>query len=190
MHPENDYRSYLEHSYKGTHWKKGHKYIRVENGRYIYPEDLKRSTTGRYGRGNIDLFNRPVYVNDDGSISTVESFSTNIDGVEVLLPTISRDDNGNAIRISEDEAIDKYFRDGKHLGKFKTPEQATSYAEKLHEDQERIYSHTSPNADSKKSNSGKYAVVSGGKHYKVDNFKDALNRSFQSNVIYAPRKKR
>lgn len=39
--PENDYRSYLQHSAKGSHWKSGHKYIAIKNGRYIYPEDLK-----------------------------------------------------------------------------------------------------------------------------------------------------
>lgn len=188
--PENDYRTYLQHSAKGSHWK-NHKYVRVENGRYIYPEDLARSTTGRYGKGNIDLFERPVYLNEDGSVSTVESFSVNIDGEEVLLPTVSRDANGNAIKISEDEAIDKYFQDGKYLGKFKTPEQATAYAEKLHEDQERIYSHTSPNSGSSASGkSGTYAVVSGGKHYKTDDIRSALNKSFSSNVIYAPKKKR
>lgn len=36
-YPENDYRYFLEHSSKGTHWKKGHKYIAIVNGRYIYP---------------------------------------------------------------------------------------------------------------------------------------------------------
>lgn len=40
VYPENDYRSYLAHSAKGSHWKNGHKYIAIKNGRYIYPEDL------------------------------------------------------------------------------------------------------------------------------------------------------
>ena len=58
------------------------------------------STLGQYGAGNIDLYNRPVLHNDDGSISTVESFSVNIDGIEVLLPSII-----NGERVSEEEAI-------------------------------------------------------------------------------------
>lgn len=49
MYPENDYRNYLEHSAKGTHWKKGHKYIAIKNGKYIYPEDLKSGQNGAYG---------------------------------------------------------------------------------------------------------------------------------------------
>lgn len=31
---------YLSHSAKGTSWK-SHKYLRIENGRYIYPDTLK-----------------------------------------------------------------------------------------------------------------------------------------------------
>ena len=40
-YPDNDYRYYLQHSAKGTTWG-DHKYIAIENGRYIYPEDVKR----------------------------------------------------------------------------------------------------------------------------------------------------
>lgn len=35
------YQPHLEHSAKGSHWKSGHKYIAIKNGRYIYPEDIK-----------------------------------------------------------------------------------------------------------------------------------------------------
>lgn len=138
-------------------------------------EEEKQEITDeqRYGAGNIDLYDRPVLKNEDGSISTVESFSTNIDGEEVLLPTISRDKDGNPIRLTEDEAIEKYMKDGKHLGKFKTPEEATAYAEKLHEDQDKLYGDHEEKSE-KKSGSGKYAVVSGGKHHKVDTYEEAM----------------
>ena len=85
-------------------------------------------------RGNIDINNRPVVYNDDGSISTEESFSTNIDGKEVLLPTII-----NGRRASEDEAIDHYFETGEHLGMFDTVEEAEEYAQRLHERQDWYY---------------------------------------------------
>ncbi len=89
---------------------------------------------GQYGRGNIDLYNRPVLQNEDGSISTVESFSTNIDGMEVLLPTII-----NGQRVSEDDAIQHYFETGEYLGKFETVEEADRYAMRLHNEQDRLY---------------------------------------------------
>lgn len=81
--------------------------------------------------GNIDLTNRPQVKNSDGTTSTVRSFSANIDGREVLLPTVS-DDGRN---MSEDEAIDQYRRSGKHLGIFNSPDEATTYAKRLHDDQ-------------------------------------------------------
>ena len=98
------------------------------------PKRHPKDTTGRFGRGNIDLNNRKVVQNDDGSISTERSFSCNIDGKEVLLPTVI---NGKIV--SEDEAIDYYFETGKHLGKFDTVEEAEDYAEKLHNRQDWYY---------------------------------------------------
>ena len=137
--PANDYRSYLAHSAKGQTWKQ-HKYIAIRNGRYIYPKDNKHvSGRIRYGRGNIDLYDRPVYVNDDGSHSTVESFSVNIKGKEVLLPAIARDRKGRPVRLSQRQAINRYLKTGKHLGKFDTPEEATRYAISLHNQQDALY---------------------------------------------------
>lgn len=88
--------------------------------------------------GNIDLARRPVVKNADGTISTIKSIGVNIDGAEVLIPTVSSDGK----MLSDDDAVAEYIRTGQHLGKFERPEDASSYALKLHESQAKMYGGT------------------------------------------------
>lgn len=92
-----------------------------------------RGAAGQISPGNIDLNNRPRVRNADGSTSTVRSMSFNMDGREILVPTVSEDGR----IMSEAEAIDQYRRTGRNLGIFDSPQNATAYAEQLHQDQAR-----------------------------------------------------
>lgn len=97
--------------------------------------------TGQIEAGNIDLNNRPVVKNADGTISTVRSISTNIDGREVLIPTISEDGR----IMSDAEAVKQHRATGRHLGIFDSTGSATEYAKQLHDSQAKKY--TSPYDD-------------------------------------------
>ena len=208
-------------SHSSGPWKK-HEYVKKtqEDGyvRYWYPGDEKRprpknrvnqseedtqygpgtgksiaTSLGQYGQGNIDLFNRPQYVNEDGSISTVRSISIGDEnGNEILIPTVGFDKRGKAVSWTDDEAIDHYYRTGEHLGKFKSVKEADEYAEKLHQQQEAYYNKkrnvkhsddilddflmhygVGPDDNPPGRGSGRYAKGSGERPYQHDENKDA-----------------
>jgi hypothetical protein len=90
---------------------------------------------GLLKQGNIDLYSRPLIKNPDGSTSTVRSMSFNPNGIEeVVIPTAV---DGKIL--SDEDAIQNYFKTGQHLGKFKTALDAIEYANNLHKQQQNLY---------------------------------------------------
>ena len=84
--------------------------------------------------GNIYLNSRPR-VPVDGGYATVRSMGINDDGMETLIPTVHSD----GYIMSDAEAMQHYGKTGQHLGKFGTVDQANQYAQRLHEDQARLF---------------------------------------------------
>ena len=85
---------------------------------------------GQLTPGNIDLFKQPAVKNADGSISTVDSFSVNVDGKEVLLPTVMPDGR----HLDQAAALEEFKQTGRNLGTFDSPQAADAFAQQLHED--------------------------------------------------------
>jgi hypothetical protein len=98
---------------------------------YQYENNLPNNPLGQLQPGNIDLTNRPQVQNPDGSVSTVRSIGVNIDGREVLIPTVSEDGR----IMSEDEAIKQYKDTGRQLGVFDNVQNSNRFAQQLHEQQ-------------------------------------------------------
>jgi hypothetical protein len=95
--------------------------------------------------GSIDIHSRPVVQNPNGKVSTLRSASFNIDGKEVVLATVT--DHGRILderAQGRAEIIGDYLRTGKHLGTFDSPDDATAYAQSLHEQQKGIITRKAP----------------------------------------------
>jgi hypothetical protein len=91
---------------------------------------------GLIAPGNINIHQRPVVRNADGSVSTVRSMTfTDENGNAVLVPSVIA---GRGI-VSPREAYKHYQQTGQHLGIFDTPEAADAYAQSLHEQQANEY---------------------------------------------------
>lgn len=111
--------------------KKLEKEVEEDNKYVTKSYNEQTGSTGLITRGTIDISNLKLTWNDDGTVSTVDSFSTNIDGKEILLPTVYE-----GKRITEQEAIDLYKNEGKHLGIFTDKTSADTYGNLLHTDEE------------------------------------------------------
>ena len=107
------------------------------------PQYVHGSPKGLKEPGNIDLNQRPVVKNADGSKSTEFSTSFGTDKGEVLVPTVA---NGRFLSINgkkpaegsmeEQDMFNRarahYEATGEHMGIFDTPDNADAYANAVH----------------------------------------------------------
>jgi hypothetical protein len=85
--------------------------------------------------GTIDIDNRPAVNNPDGSVSTEHSISIGTHRGEALIPTVV-----DGKKVTDEEAIQHFFKTDEHLGIFEDAAAATAYAKKLHKRQEKSLS--------------------------------------------------
>ena len=83
--------------------------------------------------GNINLMHRPLVRTRDG-VATVRSMSFGTGRGEVLVPTVA-----NGRLLSDQQAMQRYRKTGRHLGIFASPQAADVFAERLHRSQQRLY---------------------------------------------------
>jgi hypothetical protein len=93
-----------------------------------WPVTGPKDATGMVTPGNIDLTKRPLVHHKDGSVSTLYSLSFSTDKGEVLVPAVSPDGK----MLTTKQAMKLFADTGEHLGIFKTPADADTYAEMLH----------------------------------------------------------
>lgn len=74
-------------------------------------------------------------INPNGDVSTIRTIGINVDGLETVIPTITPDGQF----LTNAEAIEQFRRTGRHLGMFRTRQQADEYGQQLHQqEQQRI----------------------------------------------------
>ena len=98
----------------------------------LEPAGRSDARVADWQKGNIDLNNRPVVKNKDGSVSTVRSITVGFDDGYYVIPTVV---NGKIV--SDDQAIQHFRKTGEYLGRYKTQKEADDYAQQLHYDEEQ-----------------------------------------------------
>ena len=79
--------------------------------------------------GNINLSTRKAVATPNGDWATVRSMSfSDRKGVEILIPTVV-----NGKLVGDNAAIQEYYKTGKHLGMYTSPDAANKAAERIHQ---------------------------------------------------------
>lgn len=96
---------------------------------------------GQFGKGNIDLWDRPLWKSDQGVYETVAPIIFEEDGKFVVITSVYTDPHvtRGVAKYSEAKSIAKYKENGLYLGKFETRDEANIYAKQLDENQKLMY---------------------------------------------------
>lgn len=89
--------------------------------------------------GNLDLDRRPIAELPGGEWGTVRSISIQDGDRTVLIPTVVGAYGRPGRVLSDEEAVDRYYRTGENLGSFPIGERADTYGERLSASQARKY---------------------------------------------------
>jgi hypothetical protein len=98
-----------------------------DQGKPTTTAELYQNVPGLIEAGNINLINRPVVKNPDGTSSTVRTMTIEEEGHGVLLPTII-----NGKQVTNEAALEHYHKTGEHMGKFPTEADADKFDQTLH----------------------------------------------------------
>jgi hypothetical protein len=96
-----------------------------QSGGLLSMGDYDLTTAPKRGDYLLPDINRPSYIDDAGNKRSEYKMGFNIHGKETLIPSVV-----NGRQLSEDEALDRYYKTGLHMGQFNTPEEA-DYASRL-----------------------------------------------------------
>lgn len=91
-------------------------------------------TGGVVTPGTVDLYAQPEVPNPDGTKSTVDSIGVNIDGKEYLLPTVTPDGRHFTGPNAAEQAVQEFYKTGRHLGVYDSPLSSDLAADTIHQD--------------------------------------------------------
>lgn len=137
---ESAYQAFLHHSAQAAtvaqHADASQNPVNVHEQLLLKQEEQQRTgqPSGLIVPGNINLNDRPIVHNADGSYSTVRSITITDGGKAILIPTVV----GGRV-VSNEQAIQHYQQTGQHLGVFDSEADADAYAQSLHERQAAQY---------------------------------------------------
>lgn len=94
-------------------------------GNILSMGDYDLTTAPKKGNYLLPDINRPFYKDESGNRRSEYKMGFNIDGKETLIPSVV-----GGKQLTDDQALERYYKTGLHMGQYNTPEEA-DYAARL-----------------------------------------------------------